>query len=143
MLKLADYYIFELSLFRTSMEQHGYKTPCHQHFIRVADRKGEHLLSLGKQVYLEAFGSTTTFVNIDGKRITICRNLGYYEEQLPPCFVRVNKRYIISFHYLQLIRPNNTLKLRIPDCPTITLNATYRTQFNIALDEWNTLSVGG
>jgi len=122
MLKLADYYIFELTLFRTSMELNGYSAPCHPHCIRVADRKGEHLLNLGEQVYLEASGSTTTFVNMEGKRITICHNLGYYEKLLPPCFVRVNRTYIISFHFLQRIRPDNTLKLRIPDCPTITLS---------------------
>lgn len=110
---------------------------CHPHIIRVVDSKKEHLLRLAQQVYLKADGSTTTFVNMDDKQLTICHNLGYFEALLPPCFVRVHKSYIISLHYLLSIRKDHTLKLDLPGHPCIPLSLSYRPYFEEALEKWN------
>lgn len=92
---------------------------------------------MGQQVYLEADGSTTTFVNMENKQLTICHNLGYFEALLPPCFVRVHKSYIISLHYLLSIRKDHTLKLDLPEHPCIPLSLSYRPYFEEALEKWN------
>lgn len=123
------------------MNENHHHQPCHPHILRVVDLKKEHFLRLDQQVYLQAGGSTTTFVNLQNKPLVICHNLGYFEQELPSCFVRVHKSYIISLHHLLSIGTDHTIRLALPHHPCIPLSATYREGFEMAFARWNTFPV--
>ena len=110
---------------------------CYLHHISVTDSEGTHYIELRELVYLQADGSTTLFRYRNGDKLIICHNIGYFEELLPCCFVRVHKSYIVNLlHVIQSGR-DHTLKFRISVEPTIAIGPSYREGFQAAFNHWS------
>lgn len=62
-----------------------------------------HFINYNDLVYLKADNNTTDFKLNNNKIVTAYKTLKYFEQNLPPNFVRIHKSYIVNVSYISRI----------------------------------------
>lgn len=70
-------------------------------YIAVNTHKGIKVLEVSKIVYMESSGRYTIIYLNDGEKLSVCKNLGYYDKLFSKIFfLRVHKSYLVNVAYL-------------------------------------------
>jgi DNA-binding LytR/AlgR family response regulator len=91
-------------MFRAMVEHTGHCQNCHPKQKRLMLNDGFELMDIANILMLVGDGNYTYLTTHSGTEITVCRNLGWFEQRLPLCFARPNQSQMVNLHFLTGIK---------------------------------------
>lgn len=90
-----------LGMILSKFEIRSYRIP--PKAICIKSYSDYHFINYNDLVYLKADNNTTDFKLNNNKVVTAYKTLKYFEQNLPPNFVRIHKSYIVNVSYISRI----------------------------------------
>lgn len=88
--------------------------------------EGFDVIAMQDVIRLKGNGNFTNVHTVDGKMHMVCRFLKYFEEILPPNFIRVHKSHIVNRQFIKSYQKGNGGTITLKDGAEVEVSASYK-----------------